>query len=190
MFHPSIIAANHFVENGQLSTSIAPEDEALFLDDDMEEEEGGSRYAGGSTSASAASESNGNWLRFMEYGDSAVQHPSNSSSSRKVSQVRQLLNRGEVGSGTGLGSSTTHSTQGTSNDRNAMEEDASEHDDHQEDEEVGEESTTLSKVDRIEQSFHHFTPVHRDKPDLVAECVWEVLPDELNCCFDFGLVVG
>ena len=190
MFHPSIIIANHFVENGQPSTSIAPEDEALFLDDDMEEEEGGNRYAGGSTSASAASESNGNWLRFMEYGDSAVQHPSNSSSSRKVSQVRQLLNRGEVGSGTGLGSSTTHSTQGTSNDRNAMEEDASEHDDHQEDEEVGEESTTLSKVDRIEQSFHHFTPVHRDKPDLVAECVWEVLPDELNCCFDFGLVVG
>lgn len=187
---------DNFIENEQPLTSIAPEDEALFLDDDMEEEEGEAKYAGGSASASAAIESNGNWLRFMEYGDSAVQYRSNASSSKKILQSRQSLNHSESRSGNELGSSTANPMQGISSSRSAMEEDIFDHNHLVErgEEEVGEgeeaKSSTLSKVDRIEQSFRHSTPVHRDKPDLVAECVWEVLPDELNCCFDFGLVVG
>ena len=46
-----------------------------------------------------------------------------------------------------------------------------------------------SKLDRIEKSFSHSTPVHRDSPSLVAECVWEVFPEETCCCFDYGLIV-
>ena len=38
-----------------------------------------------------------------------------------------------------------------------------------------------------------FTPAplkHKDKPELVAEAVWEVFPDEIGNCFDFGVVVS
>ena len=48
---------------------------------------------------------------------------------------------------------------------------------------------TEPKLDRIEKSFSHSTPVHRDSPSLVAECVWEVFPEESCCCFDYGLIV-
>ena len=46
-----------------------------------------------------------------------------------------------------------------------------------------------SKTDRIEKSFSNATPVHKEKPELVAECVWEILPDEDACCFDYGMIV-
>ena len=46
-----------------------------------------------------------------------------------------------------------------------------------------------SKTDRIKKSFSSATPVHKEKPDLVAECVWEILPDEDACCFDYGMIV-
>ena len=49
---------------------------------------------------------------------------------------------------------------------------------------------TTTKQERIEASFSASTPTHHEKPELVAEAVWEVLPDELACCFDFGVVVG
>ena len=49
---------------------------------------------------------------------------------------------------------------------------------------------TTTKQERIEASFSASTPIHHEKPELVAEAVWEVLPDELACCFDFGVVVG
>ena len=46
-----------------------------------------------------------------------------------------------------------------------------------------------SKTDRIEKSFSNATPVHKEKPNVVAECVWEVLPDDDACCFDYGMIV-
>ena len=50
---------------------------------------------------------------------------------------------------------------------------------------------TKSRVERIEQSFARSAPVHKDpSKHVVAECVWEVLPDEVCSCFDYGLVVG
>ena len=164
----------------------------MFLDNDMEEEDGENRYATGSTSAGAFNESNGNWLRFMEYGDSSSNHTSNSSSTRKVLSMRQRLNHNKTRGGNGLDSSTTNPTQGPASGRDATEEDMDKFNEYrmEEGEEREGESTALSKVDRIEQSFRHSTPVHYEKPELVAECVWEVFPDELNCCFDFGLVVG
>lgn len=48
---------------------------------------------------------------------------------------------------------------------------------------------TTTKQERIEASFSTAVPTHREKPELVAEAVWEVFPDELACCFDFGVVV-
>lgn len=48
---------------------------------------------------------------------------------------------------------------------------------------------TEPKLDRIEKSFSPSTPIHRDSPSLVAECIWEVLPEESCCCFDYGLIV-
>jgi len=48
---------------------------------------------------------------------------------------------------------------------------------------------TAPKAERIEASFIP-TLKHKDKPELVAEAVWEVLPDEIGNCFDFGVVVG
>ena len=51
--------------------------------------------------------------------------------------------------------------------------------------------SNTTRTERIERSFIHNPPIHKDKSkNVVAECVWEVLPDELNSCFDFGLVVG
>ena len=47
-----------------------------------------------------------------------------------------------------------------------------------------------SRIERIERSFVHSTPIHKDRSkEVVAECVWEVLPDSLLSCFDYGLVV-
>ena len=48
---------------------------------------------------------------------------------------------------------------------------------------------TTTKQERIEASFSATVPTHREKPELVAEAVWEVLPDAIGCCFDFGVVV-
>ena len=51
--------------------------------------------------------------------------------------------------------------------------------------------SNTTRTERIEHSFSHTPPVHKDKSkSVVAECVWEVFPDEVNSCFDFGLVVG
>ena len=51
-------------------------------------------------------------------------------------------------------------------------------------------SSELSRIERIEKSFVHSTPIHKDRPnEVVAECVWEVFPDSLLSCFDYGLVV-
>ena len=44
------------------------------------------------------------------------------------------------------------------------------------------------RIERIEHSFSHNTPTHKNK-NVVAETVWEVLPDEICSCFDYGLVV-
>ena len=55
-----------------------------------------------------------------------------------------------------------------------------------------EESIDLSDTthkERIEKSFTHTPLVHKEKKDVVAEEVWEVLPDENCCCFEYGLVV-
>ena len=55
-----------------------------------------------------------------------------------------------------------------------------------------EESNDLSGTthkERIERSFTHAPLVHKEKKDVVAEEVWEVLPDENCCCFEYGLVV-
>ena len=49
---------------------------------------------------------------------------------------------------------------------------------------------TSTKVERIEQSFAPAPLKHKDKPELVAEAVWEVFPDEIGNCFDFGVVVS
>ena len=46
-----------------------------------------------------------------------------------------------------------------------------------------------TKKERIEQSFAPFPLIHPDNPNVVAEAVWEVLPDEVNACFDYRLVV-
>lgn len=56
---------------------------------------------------------------------------------------------------------------------------------------VLEENTTvneMNRIERIEHSFVHSTPINKNK-NVVAEAVWEVLPDETCCCFDYGLVV-
>ena len=51
--------------------------------------------------------------------------------------------------------------------------------------------SNTTRTERIEHSFSRTPPVHKDKSkSVVAECVWEVFPDEVNSCFDFGLVVG
>ena len=76
-------------------------------------------------------ESQGSWLRFLEYGEGSTQRDENSEADKDVE----------------------------------------------------------SKPDRIEKSFSNATPVHKEKPKLVAECVWEILPDEDACCFDFGMIV-
>ena len=49
---------------------------------------------------------------------------------------------------------------------------------------------TSTKVERIEQSFAPAPLKHKDKLELVAEAVWEVFPDEIGNCFDFGVVVS
>ena len=49
---------------------------------------------------------------------------------------------------------------------------------------------TSTKVERIEQSFAPAPLKHKDKPELVAEAVGEVFPDEIGNCFDFGVVVS
>lgn len=47
-----------------------------------------------------------------------------------------------------------------------------------------------TRTERIERSFVHTLPVHKNKSkNVVAEAVWEVLPDETCSCFDYGLVV-
>ena len=103
---------------------MAPEDAALFIE--VEDEANGE-----------GRESQGSWLRFLEYGEGSTQSDDN-------------------------------------NETNKMAE---------EDKEVE------SKTDRIKKSFSSATPVHKEKPDLVAECVWEILPDEDACCFDYGMIV-
>jgi hypothetical protein len=46
------------------------------------------------------------------------------------------------------------------------------------------------KVERIENSFHFPSHlVHKDKPELRAEAVWEVFPDELLSCYQYGVIV-
>ena len=50
-------------------------------------------------------------------------------------------------------------------------------------------TSSSTKQERIEQSFAPFPLTHPDNPNVVAEAVWEVLPDEVNACFDYRLVV-
>ena len=76
-------------------------------------------------------ESQGSWLRFLEYGEGSTQRDENGEADKAVE----------------------------------------------------------SKTDRIEKSFSNATPAHKEKPELVAECVWEILPDEDACCFDYGMIV-
>ena len=47
-----------------------------------------------------------------------------------------------------------------------------------------------TKKERIEQSFAPIPLTRPDNPNVVAEAVWEVLPDEVSACFDYRLVVG
>ena len=91
---------------------MAPEDAALFIE--VEDEANGE-----------GRESQGSWLRFLEYGEGTVNE---------------------------VGRALIHT------------------------------QTALA-------SFSSATPVHKEKPDLVAECVWEILPDEDACCFDYGMIV-
>ena len=46
-----------------------------------------------------------------------------------------------------------------------------------------------TKQERIEQSFAPIPLTRPDNPNVVAEAVWEVLPDEVSACFDYRLVV-
>ena len=50
-------------------------------------------------------------------------------------------------------------------------------------------SPASSKKERIEQSFAPIPLTRPDNPNVVAEAVWEVLPDEVSACFDYRLVV-
>ena len=55
---------------------------------------------------------------------------------------------------------------------------------------VPEESKVSStKEERIEDSFKLLPPSRPDNPDVAVEAVWEVFPDEICACYDYGLVV-
>ena len=103
---------------------VAPEDAALFIE--VEDETNGE-----------GRESQGSWLRFLEYGEGSTQRDENSEANKMAEEDKDVE----------------------------------------------------SKMDRIEKSFSNATPVHKEKPELVAECVWEILPDEDACCFDYGMIV-
>lgn len=54
---------------------------------------------------------------------------------------------------------------------------------------VSEESKVSStKEERIEDSFKLLPPSRPDNPDAAVEAVWEVFPDEICACYDYGLV--
>ena len=149
---------------------LAAEDSALFLDDEMDIVE--------ETAKGDVNTSDGSWLHFLDYGD--VEAPDAARSAAALDRLRKIK------------SGNQHmeiEDEAHEEDQRQRRDDDDDNDDEKDNDMEEESNLEVEKTNKIEQSFHHTTPVHPDKPELVAECVWEVLPDELCCCFDFGLVV-
>ena len=156
---------------------LAAEDSALFLDDEMDIVE--------ETAKGDVNTSDGSWLHFLDYGD--VDSPDAARSAAARDRLRKITSGNQHME---IEEEEDKADQRQRRDYNDDDDDDDDDNDNEKDNEVEEESNPeVEKTNKIEQSFHHTTPVHPDKPGLVAECVWEVLPDELCCCFDFGLVV-